>query len=1014
MKLRQLTIHNIASIEEAFIDFEAEPIASSEVFLITGKTGAGKSTILDAICLALYADTPRLENTLMQGKTHDKDKALGLDDPVQLMRRNTGEAWVKLTFKGNNGNEYESTWSVARARGKATGNIQAKKWSLHNMTSDITYTKDKEIRQEISRAIGLDFKQFCRTTMLAQGEFTRFLNSKDDEKAEILEKITGADAYSKIGAKIYEVTQKKRTIWEEANRQVEGIHLFSKEKTEDKNGRLRELDLQESRLKAEREQIQTKYLWLQTEEKLRDALRLTEKQLAQVRLTADSEKTKQTARLVDLWNATIEARERLKKHNQLVLTLQKLRHDLEMMSRDFVSYQQAQIFGLEDQQRIALQLQTLEKLHSVKELADDIQRREDSIRKETALLESFNVPMLHKQEEAIRLLLTHIKTARSYLALLKDERLQQQQMQLRLNDTWQQLTLKQQAVADIHPKIHDAEVTKNTLNEVYEKQRETVNNWAKSIRAKLHVGDICPVCQQRICADTPHEDAIEALFSETEKRWKIAEKAYDTLVLQKNTLEADIKALNRNYETDRKNLESNKALTAAQERVDEAMADCRTKEYIKIFAIKEVPDDMKALLDTLELHGTEWAKRLADQLGKAEMKDKEIKAMQADLNTTRGKLDKLREQKQQLENQYAVCVTNNEHIAITMKAIATLLPDWKQRADEEQDLKPAPIKDLSTLAGRLQSKVVSTLDQISAAERDKRMTDENLQAYLDTSGHTTDELTELNKLPQTAINEKAKELEQTRQSVTAQETLYKERKQQYDKHLSCKPLMDETLPAEQLAARLAEIDRQQSLVSSTRGGILRDLQLDQENHKKADALLTDIQNKKADYDRWSRLDQLLGDATGGKFRKIAQSYVLASLIHSANSYMNTLDDRYRLKVEPGTFVISLEDAYQGFTTRAASTLSGGESFLVSLSLALALSDMGQQLSVGTLFIDEGFGTLSGEPLLHAINTLRSLHNKAGRQVGIISHVEELKERIPVQIQLFQESNASCSTINIVP
>ena len=161
------------------------------------------------------------------------------------------------------------------------------------------------------------------------------------------------------------------------------------------------------------------------------------------------------------------------------------------------------------------------------------------------------------------------------------------------------------------------------------------------------------------------------------------------------------------------------------------------------------------------------------------------------------------------------------------------------------------------------------------------------------------------------------------------------------------------------------------------------------------------------------MNQLIGDATGNKFRKIAQSYVLNSLIHSANHYMKTLTDRYTLKVAPGTFVISLEDSYQGYVSRAASTISGGESFLVSLSLALALSDIGQKLAVDTLFIDEGFGTLSGEPLQNAINTLRSLHNKSGRHVGIISHVEELQGKIPVQIQVDQEGNLSSSKVKVI-
>ena len=234
MKLKKLTIHNIASIEDAMIDFEAQPLADSEVFLITGKTGAGKSTILDAICLALYADTPRLDATKMQGDTPDGEKPVKIDDPRQLMRRNTGEAFVTLTFIGSNGINYEATWSVARARNKATGNLKSKEWQLRNLNTNLCLNKDKEIREEIYAAIGLDFKQFCRTTLLAQGEFSRFLNSKDDEKAEILEKITGVSIYTQIGAKVYEVTNQKKRLWEDAQQLVSNTQTLSDEEIVDK------------------------------------------------------------------------------------------------------------------------------------------------------------------------------------------------------------------------------------------------------------------------------------------------------------------------------------------------------------------------------------------------------------------------------------------------------------------------------------------------------------------------------------------------------------------------------------------------------------------------------------------------------------------------------------------------------------------------------------------------------------------------------------------------------------
>ena len=156
----------------------------------------------------------------------------------------------------------------------------------------------------------------------------------------------------------------------------------------------------------------------------------------------------------------------------------------------------------------------------------------------------------------------------------------------------------------------------------------------------------------------------------------------------------------------------------------------------------------------------------------------------------------------------------------------------------------------------------------------------------------------------------------------------------------------------------------------------------------------------------------IGDATGSKFQKIAQSYILGSLLNSANVYLRRLAPRYTLHAVPGTLYISLEDAYQGFASRGTDSLSGGESFLVSLALALALADIGDSLSVNTLFIDEGFGTLSGQPLTNAIHTLRTLHSQSGRHVGIISHVEEVKANIPIQIQVIQEGNNSSSTIRV--
>ena len=178
-------------------------------------------------------------------------------------------------------------------------------------------------------------------------------------------------------------------------------------------------------------------------------------------------------------------------------------------------------------------------------------------------------------------------------------------------------------------------------------------------------------------------------------------------------------------------------------------------------------------------------------------------------------------------------------------------------------------------------------------------------------------------------------------------------------------------------------------------------------------MLKEVERLLAIKERWNVLNDLIGTAEGKRFREIAQSYVLGALVNSANHYMRTLTDRYSMSVEPGTFIIMVIDAYQGYVRRPATTISGGESFLVSLSLALAMSDISQNLAVDTLFIDEGFGSLSGEPLQNAITTLRMLHKAGGRHVGIISHVEELREKIPVQIRVDQDAKSSSSKVIVV-
>ena len=339
------------------------------------------------------------------------------------------------------------------------------------------------------------------------------------------------------------------------------------------------------------------------------------------------------------------------------------------------------------------------------------------------------------------------------------------------------------------------------------------------------------------------------------------------------------------------------------------------------------------------------------------------------------------------------------------------MPAWKMT----EAAVASKVDNLLDKANRTSNSLTAVLTTLNSAKESYNANKTKLDAFLASNECLSAErLSELDAYKSSDIIGVNKEIVGFRNDVVAKRTLLDNSTKQQTDHQKKKPELQEDDTLENIVERIDGYEKALGEIGEETGSIKQELKTDAENKHKLGNLVKEAEEKQAVYHKWSRLNQLIGKSSGSTFRKIAQSYVLSSLIHSANSYMRTLTDRYTLKVTPGTFVISLEDAYQGFVSRAASTISGGESFLVSLSLALALSDIGQQWQVDTLFIDEGFGTLSGEPLQKAVETLRSLHSKSGRHVGIISHVEELQERIAVQIQVNQEGNNSCSKIKIVP
>ena len=234
MKILAIRLKNLASLAGPIaIDFTAEPLASAGLFAITGPTGAGKSTLLDALCLALFGAVPRLGNAPQSAKVPDGDSEIGSYDPRTLLRRGTGAGFAEVDFMGTDGRRYRARWEANRARDKANGKLQGSRQSLRDLESDQLLTSQKnEYKQLIEARLGLNFEQFTRAVLLAQSEFSAFLKADDNDRSELLEKLTDTALYTRLGKRAFDKSKQARQALEQLQGQASGIAPLPAEQRE--------------------------------------------------------------------------------------------------------------------------------------------------------------------------------------------------------------------------------------------------------------------------------------------------------------------------------------------------------------------------------------------------------------------------------------------------------------------------------------------------------------------------------------------------------------------------------------------------------------------------------------------------------------------------------------------------------------------------------------------------------------------------------------------------------------
>ena len=874
-----------------------------------------------------------------------------------------------------NGHRYRTRWSVARARDKENGRLQNPRLALYNLDKEEEEQGTRsDLQARIIDLIGLTFEQFTRSVLLAQNDFSTFLKAEQGEKASLLEKLTGTELYSAISRQIFERNARAKEAFDLIQTRIQGIELLTDEEENDLRTRLAGTEKELQRVeKAKAEQ-----------QALQEAVRSIEQQIT-IRQRQQKEAADKLVHATELltvarheYEKGVEEQQqseaRFKSLQQEILQARKLDIQLDTAIRD-LSHSEQQLKNVmlrKEEAEKKYQAAVLRRRQGAEEIARLTAWRERYKKKER-IAEQLSALLLHLDaasatrsgmEAAVR----SIETLRQEMAALNKQ----------LSDLQQTSANKQQALKRAEADYRNLEeelkaVDAPALDKQIEKLRQEreqllieqarleASGNIKDLRGRLQDGQPCPVC-----GSTHHPFANQV---------PVAPVSALTLQLQdlsnkKETYVAHTRHLTRlqqqlfqlhkelaDSEAACKEMAGKQQLAASRQEREEAI-------------VKEQSTLLTQSLSAADLlfGNSEWQKAWL-QNPETFRKTLTDFARQWHENT-----EKLHQLERQESAQKAEC-----------ESLASFLPSLEKQAEE---------------SGQLHEKNRAAFSSLQA-ERKKllngRSADSVEQEYI----RRMEELKErLKKLSAT----------QTEQSGIADQT----------RGIADQIAKDLTEASADLLRRKAALDKWTADYLDSSGGeplevilsrytqekteLAFRLRTQTENKAKVSGLQEELNVRRTESERWAKLNELAGSADGAKFRRIAQGYTLDILLNYANVQLRELTSRYRLERVPETLALQVIDRDMCDEVRTVHSLSGGESFLVSLALALGLSSLSSnRMRVESLFIDEGFGSLDAETLRVAMDALESLRTQ-GRKIGVISHVQEMTERIPVRICVNRAGN----------
>ena len=1136
MKFLQLEILNLASLDKQggeVINFEEGALGESTIFSIVGPTGSGKSTLLDAICLALYNRAPRYprkkgdknQNIEIFGEADaNENNRLAPTDSRNILTRGKKEGYSKLTFLANNGSIYRAEWHVRFQRVR----YENAKTSLYKITRNgEQLTEEIADWNELPNIIGLDYDQFLRTVLIAQGSFANFLTAKENERYELLEKLIGCeetytniateikkakdqavDAYNQMAASVEAVKQNLLNDEELAQLQEEITRLEKAEKELDSQLQAISKDLQwyeenDKQTKqiaiyqADMEQasnaikkMQAQNLHLQLHDEVQPAVNLLQEVERQIQSIHEQEEeilkseaaikskvvgiTKSEHTLSYLKEVVNKAQEQLEKAMPVIAEARALKTKMEAAMPNMTEKKEA--LELAQKENQSAQRDVEENARNIKKWEAETEKanlalkttKEEIAKQKQVLHEATQVAEQAWEKEKNKTAGQNIEELQSHKSAA-EKKLQDVQQAIKVVAHLDSATTEKQKneeriqfLGKRNAKIDEA-LGKLTIEALTQETQTLRNAYTLMVsekweihRANLTEGKPCP-----LCGSTTHPYHTDnRQFEEATTELSQLLKAKEDLLKQQQKQEKDLSGERKQNDGEVQTLQKQ------QEKLSGEIATYEEEWKALIAQYPKIPKEeaeLKSLLPIYEDKAKEATSKLSlfNKIQKeierlTQLKDKAVKDEVAYESKASTILNNAQEST-------SICATKlAEHKALTTNLISQeknkkeayekALQAWNNTKKEMEEWQAQYQQILNgEEPDAAEQRLTAAKDEATKAADDQNENINKLKAELANSKGSHQTMLSQNKTMKENLQEKEKELDlwieeynkqlaeksiepslidrntiremlhsaedwnairrekdEKEKAVASTTALYQSAEKAHQQHLEHQPAQtrDALLAIQQEYQERSQ--RNELIAANAR------MQNHQEAVKqlgdKAEALNLVTQEK----DDWTAITDAIG-ADGKTLRKIAQCYTLSFLIAHANQEIRKFNSRYELQQVKHSLGIRVIDHDRADDIRDTTSLSGGETFIVSLGLALGLSALSSRnISFENLFIDEGFGTLDPDTLATVIDSLAMLQSSQGKKVGVISHTDTMSERITTQIRIIKNGNSGSSHIEIYP